>query len=55
MVETERERLYRALGTRKIGSWRLTELLDDDVVDALGLTHKQVLEELLRALDDFKV
>lgn len=49
------ERYERAVQVRKHTSWRLSEFLDDDVLDALGMTPAQAIAVLRYELSDFPV
>ena len=52
---TPLERYERSKEARKIMSWRLTELIDAEVADDLGMTPSQVIDNLRYALRDMPV
>lgn len=53
-AQEAREHLGRAIARRKIGSFRLSEYIDAEMVFATGLSEEQIFIELLWALKDFK-
>ena len=52
---TQLEQYERSKEARKIMSWRLTELIDAEVADNLGMTPSQAIDQLRYALRDYPV